>query len=45
VQKRNKSSTNLLSELVVSEHMQRESSDLENPSIVHMTVSTGQVTV
>jgi len=31
--------------VVISERMQRKSRDLENPSTVHVTVSTGQVTV
>jgi len=36
---------NLLFAVIVSERMQCESSDLQNPSTVHVTVSTGQVTV
>jgi len=40
-----KASTNLLSVIFIFESMQRESRDLENPSTVHVTVSTGQVTV
>ena len=36
---------NLLGTVVVSERMQWESGDLQNPSTIHVTVSTGQVTV
>jgi len=36
---------NLFSAVFLSEHMQCESRYLENPSTVHVTVSTGQVTV
>jgi len=36
---------NLFSVVFISERMQCESRDLENPSTVHVTVSTGQVTV
>ena len=43
--RRKKSPTNLLSAFVVSEHIQCESRDLENPSTVHVTVGTAQVTV
>ena len=36
---------NLFCGFLLSERMQSESSDLENPSAVHVTDSTGQVTV
>jgi len=36
---------NLFAVVFVSERMQCEARDLENPSAVHVTVSTGQVTV
>jgi len=36
---------NLFSIVFVPERIQCESRDLENPSTVHVTVSTGQVTV
>jgi len=35
----------LLYAVFVSERMQCKSRDLENPSTVHVTISTGQVTV
>jgi len=35
----------LFSAVFLSERMESESRDLENPSTVHVTASTGQVTV
>ena len=43
--KLNKIRINLFFRILLSERMQRESGNLENPSAVHVTLSTGQVTV